>query len=137
MAAVLCVGAVSMLAFELFPIRIISIFGSEDGLYNEFAVLCFRIFLSSVILCSVVKASSIFLQALGKPIHSMALSLLREFILCVPLIIILPSQFGLMGTLFSAPIADIVSLVVAVALIKIVFAKMSVELTIQAPAAVC
>lgn len=125
MTAVLCVGVVSMLAFELFPLQIITIFGSEEGLYNEFAVLCFRIFLSTIVLCSVVKASSIFLQALGKPVHSMGLSLLREFVLCVPLILLLPLRFGLMGTLYSAPIADIISLVVALLLVRSVLSNLT------------
>lgn len=127
MIAVLCVGGVAMLAFELFPLQIIGIFGSEDGLYNEFAVLCFRIFLSSIVLCSAVKALSIFLQALGKPVHSMGLSLLREFVLCVPLILLLPIRFGLMGTLYSAPIADVVSVIVALFLMRDVFSKLPVD----------
>lgn len=127
MAAVICVSALSMLAFELFPLQIIGIFGSEEGLYNEFAVICFRTYLSTIILCSTVKASSIFLQALGKPVHSMGLSLLREFVLSVPLILLLPMQFGLMGAMYSAPIADIISIVAALLLLHSVFKQLKTE----------
>ena len=45
MAAEFSVGLVSLICFEVFPVQIISVFGSEDGLYNEFAVLAFRVFL--------------------------------------------------------------------------------------------
>ena len=45
MMAEFCVGLISMICFEAFPLQIINLFGSEDGLYNEFAVLAFRIFL--------------------------------------------------------------------------------------------
>ena len=50
MAAEFSVGLVSLICFEVFPVQIISVFGSEDGLYNEFAVLAFRVFLGG--LCS-------------------------------------------------------------------------------------
>lgn len=119
------VGIISTLLFELIPVQIISIFGSGDELYNEFARLSFQIYLSTMILCCIQKASSIFLQSLGKPIMSMSLSLLRDFILSLPLIIILPIfNLGVIGPLFSAPIADIISFIVTVVFIKITFNKM-------------
>lgn len=45
----------------------------------------------------------------------MVLSLLRDFVLCVPLILIFPQfvQPGVMGPLYSAPIADVITLLVA------------------------
>ncbi|WP_029230776.1 MATE family efflux transporter [Butyrivibrio sp. VCB2006] len=108
------VGLVSMLLFELFPLQITSIFGSEDGLYNEFAVLSFRIFLSMIILTCIQKSTSVFLQSLGKPVMAMGLSLLRDFVLSVPLAIVLPMFFGVEGALLSAPVADIVTTVAVV-----------------------
>ena len=85
--------------------QIIRLFGSEGDLYNQFAAMSFRIFLSMMLLCCVQKSTSIFLQALGKPIMSMTLSLLRDFILSVPLILILPGVFdlGVVGPLYSGP----------------------------------
>ena len=108
------VGVISLLLFEFFPLQITSIFGSEDGLYNEFAVKAFRIFLSMIILTCVQKSISVFLQALGKPVMAMTLSLLRDFILSVPLAIILPMTLGVEGALFSGPIADIVTMIAVV-----------------------
>jgi Na+-driven multidrug efflux pump len=46
------------------------------------------------------------------------LSLLRDFVLSVPLVLLLPIRFGIMGPLFSAPIADIVSFVVTVIIMR-------------------
>lgn len=103
------IGAVSMVLFECFPMQIIRIFGSESALYNEYAVLSFRIFLCTILLCCVQKGTSIFLQALGRPFLSMGLSLLRDFLISVPLVLILPHYFGITGPLYSAPIADVVS----------------------------
>lgn len=130
MMAEALVGIIAMICFECFPLQIIGIFGSEDGLYNEFAVLSFRIFLSTIALCCVQKACSIFLQSLGKPVLSMSLSLLRDFILSVPLAIVFPYFFGVTGALYSAPAADIVSFIAAVFCIKYTFGR----LKNQAPA---
>lgn len=115
------VGLIALICFEFFPIQITSIFGSEDGLYNEFAILSFRIYMCSIILCCVQKATSIFLQSIGKPMMSMALSLLRDFVLSVPLIILLPRALGVTGTLYSAPIADVITIFVVIAMMVYVF----------------
>ncbi|MFR9543540.1 MAG: MATE family efflux transporter [Rikenellaceae bacterium] len=120
----LVVGFVAMLIFECFPVQVISLFGSESDLYNEFAVIVFRIFLATIVLCCAQKSSSIFLQALGKPVLSLGMSLLRDFILLVPLIILLPRAFGLIGTLYSAPIADVVSLIAVVIVMKKVMGEL-------------
>lgn len=115
MLAEASIGIVSTLAFQLFPVQIISLFGSESGLYNQFAAYSFRIYLSTILLCCIHKSISIFLQSLGKPLQSMILSLLRDFILCVPLILALPLivKPAVMGPLYSAPAADIITLLAA------------------------
>lgn len=121
MAAEAFVGLVSMIVFECFPMEIIRLFGNENALYNEFAVLAFRTYLCTIILCCIQKSASIFLQAMGKPMLSMGLSLLRDFILSVPLVIFLPRMFGLRGTLYSAPAADIISFIAVIAAALYIF----------------
>lgn len=125
------VGLVSLILFELFPLQITSIFGSEDGLYNEFAVLSFRIFLSMIILTCIQKSVSVFLQSLGKPVMAMGLSLLRDFVLSVPLAIVLPMFFGVEGALFSAPIADIVSMIAVIIMSRMVLKELDSKITID------
>jgi putative MATE family efflux protein len=112
--AEVCVGLVGMLCFECLPLQIIGIFGSGDALYQQFAVLTFRVYLGTIVLCCVQKSCSIFLQSLGKPVLSTALSLLRDFVLSVPLVVLLPLKLGVFGPLLSAPIADVLSFVVTV-----------------------
>lgn len=124
-----CVGLIAMICFECFPLQIIGIFGSEDGYYNEFAVLSFRIFLSTIALCCIQKSCSIFLQSLGKPVMSMSLSLLRDFILSVPLALLLPHFLGVTGALYSAPIADIISFIAALFCMRKVLQHLKTEET--------
>jgi Na+-driven multidrug efflux pump len=118
MIAECCIGVISMICFQCFPLPIIGIFGSGDALYQEFAVLAFRIYLGGIILCCIQKSSSIFLQSLGKPVLSTALSLLRDFVLVVPMVLLLPIKFGIIGSLFSAPIADVIAFIVTVLIMK-------------------
>mgnify|MGYP001054705752 CR=1 FL=1 len=68
---------ISVLAFLLFqfaPMSVISLFGSEDGLYNEFAVKAFRIFLMLCPLTGFQTVIAVYLQAVGKPVMSALLS---------------------------------------------------------------
>lgn len=127
--AEIVVGVIATIAFECFPVQLISLFGSESSLYNQFATLSFRIFLSMVLICGIQKSTSIFLQSLGRPVMAMGLSLLRDFILSVPLVVILPNvnNLGVVGPLYSGPIADIISFAVAVIMIAVVFRKLDSE----------
>ena len=129
------VGLISMVCFEAFPLQITGIFGAEDGLYNEFAVYAFRIYLCTILLCCLQKSTSIFLQALGKPVMAMSLSLLRDFVLSVPLILLLPRGFGVIGALYSAPIADIISLFVVAAMMFSVYKELDRKIKRPAPEA--
>lgn len=78
----IAVGGIAMLIFERYPQAVIALFGSESALYNEFAELCFHIFLGGILLTCIQKASSIFLQAIGKPAKAAILSLSRDVTGC-------------------------------------------------------
>ena len=59
--------------FQVFPRQIISIFGTGDVLYFEFAVRFMRIFLFMVLVNGVQLISSNFFAAIGKPIKEMCI----------------------------------------------------------------
>ncbi len=111
------VGAAAMLLFELCPQMIVNLFGSEGALYNEYADMCFRIFLGGILLCCMQKASSIFLQSIGKPVKSTILSLARDVIFFIPALLILTPVGGVEGMLWAAPAADILAFAMTVVLI--------------------
>lgn len=121
------VGLVAFICFEVFPLQITAVFGSEDGLYNEFAVLSFRIFLSMIVFTCVTKSVGVFLQALGKPVMSLGISVFRDFVLSIPLAIILPKYFGIKGVLLSGPIADIGAMIVAVFISAMILKELKKE----------
>ncbi|MBQ9017937.1 MATE family efflux transporter [Candidatus Saccharibacteria bacterium] len=110
------IGAVATFIFQLFPDVVISIFGASDELYMEFARKMFRIFLMFIIFTLLIKAISIFFQAVGEPKRSTISSLMRDLVCFVPLCLILPQSFGIDGVLYAAPVADGIGIIVAGAL---------------------
>ena len=106
-----CVGMAALLIAELLPGGLIQLFGAgnESVYYTQFAKKAFRVYLCMLPLACVNKAAFIFMQALGRPVESAGLSFFREVLLAVPLVLLLPRAFGLMGVLYSMPAADIVT----------------------------
>lgn len=117
----LIIGVASTLLFELAPQAVVGIFGTPTNIPNPedywiFAEKTFRIFLSLVTFTCTIKMTSIFFQAVGKPIQAVVSSMIRDIICFIPLTLILPNFFGIEGILFAAPIADFIAMIVAVAL---------------------
>lgn len=120
----LIVGIVATLIFELCPQAVIKMFGTSTDLYMEFAIKTFRIFLSLVAFTCLIKMISIFFQAVGEPVKAAVVSLSRDIIFFVPLVIILPKFFGVEGVLFGAPIADLIGMIISGTLVVLFFNKM-------------
>lgn len=78
------ISIIAFLIFQFAPMSVVSLFGSEEGLYNEFAVLAFRIFLLLCPLTGFQTVIAVYLQAVGKPVKSALLSLSRQIIFFVP-----------------------------------------------------
>lgn len=120
----LAISFVGFIGFQFFPKYIISIFGSGDRLYFEFAVKFMRTYLFMIPLTGVQIISSNFFSAIGKPIKGAALSLTRQVFFLIPLLLILPTFMGLDGIMTAAPIADFAAFVTSVIFIKYEFGKM-------------
>lgn len=112
------VGAVGFVLAEFFPRQLISIFGAanESSYYTDFAIKAFRTYLCMIVLACINKACFIFLQAMGRAAESTILSMIREVVFGVGFAL-LPVFFGLDGVLFSMPVSDVLTFLVAVFLI--------------------
>ena len=129
------IGLIATVLFELCPQWIIGLFGGGSALYEEFAVMTFRIFLSLTLVTCLVKMSSVFFQAIGKPISAMISSMIRDILCFTPLAIFLPQILekhqtgsGIHGILYAAPISDAVAAVVVVKLIVSFFRQLNQEM---------
>ena len=99
--------------YQLFPRQLIGIFGSESELYNQFAVLCFRIATALIFFMPTSACISIFFQAIGQPVQALIVSLCRQVLILIPCVLILPIFFGLNGLLAAMPAGDVGAAAVA------------------------
>lgn len=106
------VAIVATIIFEFFPHILIRIFGNEGENYIAFAVLCFRIYLCLILFTCFQKIAGVFLQAIGKPIQSIIVSISRDLLFLLPAMIILSSLWGITGLLWAAPLADLLAFIV-------------------------
>ena len=121
------VGAAALVIVEFFPQQLIGIFGAanESEAYTTFAVKAFRTYLCMMPLATVNKGTFIFLQSVGKAFASTMISLVREVVFGVGFALLLPMRFGLDGVLYSMPVSDVLTFIVAVAVIRATYRQLS------------
>ena len=132
------VGAVALIIVEVFPQGLIGIFGAanESTYYTDFAIKAFRIYLCMMIFACVNKACFIFLQAMGKALESTVLSMVREIMFGVGFALLLPLRFGLDGVLYSMPVSDLLTFLIALWLITQTYRELNDSKQIAKEAAV-
>ncbi len=114
--------AISTFAFILFqtiPDKLISIFGSGDEKYMDFACLAFRTYLMLCICNGIQIPTGIFFQAIGKSIKSAGVSLSRQILFLIPAMVLLGTIFGIKGVLYSGAVADGLAFIVSTILLII------------------
>ena len=112
-----CVMIFAFILFQLFPMSIVSIFGSESDVYNQFAIKTLRIFLLLVPVSGFQLAAGIFFQAVGRPVQASLISLSKQIIFMIPAMIILSNIVGVEGVLWAGPVSDALSFILTVLLL--------------------
>ena len=108
--------SIGWLLVQLVPAPIVSMFNRDADLVS-ISVDGIRKYLSMMPLIGVSMIGSNYFQAIGKAKQAMFLSLLRQVILLVPMMLILPRILGLNGVWFAQPIADVISFIVTFVLL--------------------
>ena len=122
------VTTVGWAMFMLIPHIILMLFGSADANFTEFAIKAMRIFDLGVFCAGFQVTSTSYFQATGQPMKASILSSLRQLVLLIPLILLLPLHFGLDGILYAGPIADITSAVIIFFFIHHEMKKLDVQI---------
>lgn len=118
LAAALGVGLVVFLAFQIFPTQIVSIFGSGEDLYYEFATKYMRIYLMFVFVQTVQPLSVNYFTGIGNMKQGVLISLSRQGFLLLPMLVIFPLIFGgINGILYAGPVSDAIACVLALSLV--------------------
>ena len=110
------ISLVAFVAFQLFPKQILSVFANKDASegYYEFGAKFFRIFLFFTWINCLQPITATFFTSIGKSIKGVFLSLTRQILFFLPLLIVLPMFFKIDGITYTGPLADALSAIVAV-----------------------
>lgn len=118
------IAVVAFLGFQIFPRQIISIFGNGDELYYQFAISFFRIFMFFTFVNGIQPLTANFFTSLGKARKGIFLSMTRQLIFLIPLVLILPAFMGIEGVMYAGPIADAVAGILAIVFVYREFRSM-------------
>ena len=92
--------------FQLFPRQIISIFGNGSEMYYQFSERYFRIYMFLTLINGIQPVTSNFFNSIGKARLGVFMSLTRQILFLLPLIVIFPLFMGIDGVMYAGPIAD-------------------------------
>ncbi len=123
-------GAISLCSFILFqtmPRQLLSLFGEGTPEYFEFGVKTFRVMLFFTWFNFMQPITSTFFTSIGKAIKGVFLSMTRQIIFLLPLILFLPTLWGIDGILVAGPIADFLAGLAAVIMVAVEFRIMKKE----------
>lgn len=119
-----CISLLSFVLFQLFPVQIISLFGKGSESYFEFGAKFFRIYLFFIWADCMQPITATFFTSIGKPAKGIFLSLTRQIIFLLPLLIILPMFLGIDGIMYAGMFADLFAAIVTVIMARMEFKDM-------------
>lgn len=119
------IGFLGMLCLQIFPQQIISLFGQENALYNEFAVMCLKNMTIFIFVMGVQMVASVYFQAVGKAMGATVLSLSRQVLFMIPCMLLLPHFFGIIGLMWSFPVSDVFSVAMAAVMLTTEMRKLN------------
>ena len=114
MIACTAIATVFFLCFQLFPHQIVSIFGTGSDLYFQFAERYLKIFMFMTFANGIQPMSSGFFTSIGKAKLGIVMSLTRQVLFLLPLIVVFSLIMGLDGVMYAGPIADAAALSLAI-----------------------
>ena len=110
-------GSIIFKGILLFKEEVIWVFTNDTTLLNKTPNAMFIVFLATPIVTMQLIGSAYF-QAAGKALPALFLTLLKQGIFLIPLAYFLPKYYGIEGVWWSFPIADVLSTIITVLVLK-------------------
>ena len=108
------IAVAAFLALQLFPKQIISIFNSDDPLFYEFAERYIHIYLVMLFLNAIQPITSTFCTAIGKANLGFWMAVIRQGVLLIPLLLLLPYVLGINGILLAGAVSDGIAAIIVI-----------------------
>ncbi len=125
------ISVIGFLLGELFPRTIIKMFNSKDADLLEIGVRGLRIFLLALPLVGFQVITGNYFQSTGKAGLATLISLLRQVIILMPILLILPNYLGLDGVWMAGPISDTLSAIITSFFLMREIRKLNERIAIQ------
>ena len=122
-AAAFAIGVVFFAMLQMFPKEIVSIFGTGSDLYFEFAEKYLKIYMMFVFFQNIQPVTVTYFSATDNPKQGLLVSLSRQGLFLIPLLIILPKFMGIHGILAASPISDTLAFIISVTMVLVSFKK--------------
>ena len=120
-------STVAFVLFQCFPRQIVSIFGQGSPLYFQFAQRYMRIYMMVIFANGIQPITSNFFTSIGRAKMGILISLTRQILFLLPLIVLFPIFFGIDGVMYAGPIADTAALTLAGVLMVREFRRMPAQ----------
>ena len=105
--AALMVTILGWVMCQSIPHILLSFFEKDNTTFMDFGVRCMRIYMGGVFVAGLQIVTTNYFQATGQPLKANFMSLLRQIILLIPLLLILPKFIGLDGVLYAGMFSDL------------------------------
>lgn len=112
------VSTIAFVLFQLFPRQIVGIFGSGSEAYFRFAERYMRIYMMLVFTIGLQPVTSNFFTSIGKAKIGIIMSMTRQIIFLLPLILLFSHMFGIDGVMYAGPVSDFAAAAVALIAIR-------------------
>lgn len=112
------ISTLAFLIFQIFPRELTSIFGDGTEEYFIFSEKYFKIFMGLTFLNAVQPMSGNFFAAIGRAKIGMIVSVTRQILFLLPMIVVFPKFLGIDGVLYAGPVADFISFLMASFLVR-------------------
>jgi putative MATE family efflux protein len=129
--AMISASVISVFAFlmvESFPETIVRLFNSSDPGLMDFGRDGLRLSLMALPFVGFQVVAGNFFQSMGNAKIALMQTLLRQVIILIPLLFILPNYFGLRGIWMSMPVSDMCSAIIVVFFLSRLWKKLNMAI---------
>jgi Na+-driven multidrug efflux pump len=102
------ISSIAFLIIQIAPRQMISLFNKESSEMLRFGVEGLRIYLMALPLIGLVSVVESYFQSVGKASLATVLTLTRQIIIFIPILLMLPKHMGLEGVWMSYPLSDVI-----------------------------
>ena len=124
-----CITTTGFIVGEVFPEQCVRLFTTDQTLI-DLSVHAMRITMITFPIIGYQMVIANFFQSIGKAKVSIFLSLSRQLLFLIPMLLVLPSLYGVDGVWYSMPVADTISSVVTAIIMALFMRRINKQKTI-------